>query len=86
VVAQAVGIGWLKLAGDDAALVAGVNAIRGELGKAGGSLVCHGCPTALKSKIDVWGPTGDSHFLMRRIKAQFDPAGTLNPGRFVGGI
>ncbi len=85
-VAQAVGIGWLKLSGDDAALVAGVNAIRAELGKAGGSLVCYGCPTALKSKIDVWGPTGDSHFLMRRIKAQFDPAGTLNPGRFVGGI
>jgi glycolate oxidase FAD binding subunit len=83
---QAVGIGWLKLSGDDAALVAGVNAMRAELGKAGGSLVCYGCPTALKAKLDVWGPTGDSHFLMRRIKAHFDPAGTLNPGRFVGGI
>ncbi len=83
---QAVGIGWLKLSGDEGALVAGVNAIRAELGKAGGSLVCYGCPPALKAKLDVWGPTGDSHFLMRRVKAQFDPAGTLNPGRFVGGI
>jgi glycolate oxidase FAD binding subunit len=29
---------------------------------------------------------GDALPLMQRVKQQFDPAGTLNPGRFIGGI
>jgi glycolate oxidase FAD binding subunit len=36
--------------------------------------------------MDVWGPVGNALELMRRVKHQFDPAGILNPGRFVGGI
>ncbi|MBV9608287.1 MAG: FAD-binding oxidoreductase, partial [Acidobacteria bacterium] len=88
-VAQAVGTGWLRLeqtSGNDGAFAPAIAAIRDELRKLGGFLVVYGCPTALKSRIDVWGPTGDAQPLMRRIKAQFDPAGILNPGRFVGGI
>ncbi len=35
---------------------------------------------------DVWYGEPPGFFLMRRIKGEFDPKGTLNPGRFVGGI
>jgi glycolate oxidase FAD binding subunit len=35
---------------------------------------------------DVWFGEPPAFFLMRRIKHEFDPRGTLNPGRFVGGI
>lgn len=34
----------------------------------------------------AWGPVRDDFALMQRVKAQFDPKRTLNPGRFVGGI
>jgi len=36
--------------------------------------------------IDAWGSGGDAFPLMLRVKQQFDPRGTLNPGRFIGGI
>ncbi|MCH9036742.1 MAG: FAD-binding oxidoreductase, partial [Chloroflexi bacterium] len=51
-----------------------------------GHCVVEVCPTQLKSEIDVWGGSGPQALLMRRIKEQFDPRGTLNPGRFVDGI
>jgi glycolate oxidase FAD binding subunit len=40
----------------------------------------------VKQRFDVWGDAGDALPLMRRVKAQFDPTGCLNPGRFIGGI
>ena len=53
---------------------------------AGGTAIVERCPPELKSGLDVWGGVGDSLAIMRRLKAQYDPRGTLNPGRFVGGI
>ncbi|HEX8966557.1 MAG TPA: FAD-binding oxidoreductase, partial [Chloroflexota bacterium] len=50
------------------------------------SLVIERCPTVLKREVDVWGEDGPSLGLMRAIKARLDPHGTLNPGRYVGGI
>jgi glycolate oxidase FAD binding subunit len=38
------------------------------------------------SSLDVWGDVGKSLNYMKAIKAQYDPRGTLNPGRFVGGL
>lgn len=32
---------------------------------------------------DVWGPLGKERVLMEEIKQRFDPAGILNPGRFI---
>jgi glycolate oxidase FAD binding subunit len=50
-----------------------------------GNLTVEDASPALLAKIDPWGPSAAID-LMRRVKAQFDPHGTLNPGRFVGGI
>ena len=51
-----------------------------------GSVVVQGGPARLRAEMDVWGPVGNALDLMRRVKHRFDPAGILNPGRFVGGI
>jgi glycolate oxidase FAD binding subunit len=50
------------------------------------SLVIERCPTALKRGVDVWGDPGAAVGVMRALKAKLDPNGTLNPGRYVGGI
>jgi glycolate oxidase FAD binding subunit len=51
-----------------------------------GSLVLESGPSELKRYLDPWGEVGPSLRLMRALKEKLDPAGTLNPGRFVGGI
>jgi glycolate oxidase FAD binding subunit len=44
-------------------------------------------PAALRAAGDPWGAKpGPELELMRSVKARFDPAGTCNPGLFVGGI
>jgi glycolate oxidase FAD binding subunit len=90
-VAQAVGVGWLRLEkeGDGAApdvFSSAIAELRQGLEARGGSLVVLRCPSEVKSKLDVWGSPGDALPVMKSIKAQFDPAGVLNPDRFVGGI
>ena len=55
-------------------------------GEAGGHAVVEQCPVSLKKQIDVWGGQPEAVEIMRRLKRKFDPAGILNPGRFVGGI
>jgi glycolate oxidase FAD binding subunit len=51
-----------------------------------GNLVVESCPTGLKHRGDVWGEIGPALKLMRSLKDKLDPRGTLNPGRYVGGI
>ena len=88
-VAQAVGAGWLRLDGDGVApdvFLSVIVELRQGLEARGGSLVVLCCPLVVKSKLDVWGSPGDALPVMKSVKAQFDPAGVLNPGRFVGGI
>ena len=63
-----------------------LEALRGEAVAAGGSLVLQEAPAALKGTMDAWGAPGDGLELMRRLKAELDPRGLCNPGRFVGGI
>jgi hypothetical protein len=42
---------------------------------------------SVKRDLDVWGPVPAGVFaLMERIKGELDPLGTLNRGRFVGGL
>jgi glycolate oxidase FAD binding subunit len=69
------------------AFVAALADARARLGAAGGSLVVHDLPLALRvPATDVWGPAPGSLSLMRRLKTRFDPEGRLNDGRFVGGL
>jgi len=86
IVVQSVGAGYARLEGSEQGLRTALLAMRDELAKMGGTLVALGCPVAVKRGLDVWGPPSDAQPLMVRIKQRFDPDGTLNPGRFIGGI
>jgi glycolate oxidase FAD binding subunit len=50
------------------------------------SVVIRRARVDVKRRADVFGDAGDALPLMRRVKQRFDPANTLSPGRFVGGI
>jgi hypothetical protein len=50
------------------------------------SYVIEKCSLNVKEAMDVFSDVGNSIELMRRIKSQYDPANTLNPGRFAGKI
>ena len=67
-------------------LVQAGQALRARLADLGGTCVVEHAPTAIKTAIGVWGPTRSDFRLMQSLKTQFDPQGTLNPGRFVGGL
>ena len=51
-----------------------------------GSCMLEHAPAAVKPRLEAWGDVGPALPLMRALKAELDPAGTLNPGRYVGGI
>ena len=85
VVAQATGIGWARLEGKVSTIDSVLRELRAELERGGGSLVV-AQRTAGMTDFDAWGNAGDALQLMSAVKWQFDPQGTLNPGRFVGGI
>jgi glycolate oxidase FAD binding subunit len=77
-VIQANGLGWISLDAPLADLRAAIEADGGTL------TVIRQRPG--RDPIDAWGDPGDVLPLLRAIKQRFDPRGTLNPGRFVGGI
>ncbi len=84
-VMQATGLGLLRLDGTAEAVHASLEELRGALERGGGSLVILRRPADM-APLDAWGEASDSLALMRAIKQQLDPRGTLNGGRFVGGI
>ncbi len=51
-----------------------------------GSMIMESAPGPLKQRLDPWGSPREDFLLMKRIKANVDPVGVLNPGRFLGGI
>ncbi|MBW1690911.1 MAG: FAD-binding oxidoreductase [Deltaproteobacteria bacterium] len=52
----------------------------------GGSLTVEYAPPPFKERCDVWGEAGAAFSIMERLKGEFDPGSTINPGRFVGGL
>jgi glycolate oxidase FAD binding subunit len=76
---------YARLSGSEEALVGVVDEMRSLAQTERGSVVVQDAPPELARAVDVWG-TIAAVDLMRRVKARFDPNGTLNPGRFVGGI
>ncbi len=86
-VVQGTGLAEVRLGADRAEpTLEMLNRFRSELSKLEGTLIVQQCPISMKEGLDVWGTLKDALPLMHRIKQKFDPAGTLNPGRFVGGI
>jgi glycolate oxidase FAD binding subunit len=88
---QGTGVGLLKLSAEnpenvEEPLLRAVTNIRSQLEAQEGSALVLTVPARIKPKIDAWGAAPDSLPLMRRVKEQFDPACSLNPGRFIGGI
>lgn len=71
------GVAYLRVRG--AALRPFLTALREGIGE--GGVVVMGANAA--EQLDVWGEPPEGIALMRRIKAEFDPADMLNPGRFV---
>jgi glycolate oxidase FAD binding subunit len=64
-----------------------IERLRAFLAPDGGSVVVEHGSLALRAAVDPWGAVEPGQLaLMRKIKHGFDPAGVLNPGRFVGGL
>ena len=87
------GIAHFYLSAERVTQAAGIEDLAGVITEArdltsqmGGTLIVERCPPEVKKVVDVWGPTRTDFQLMRAIKTQLDPRGTLSPGRFVGGI
>ncbi len=82
----ATGVLFAGLSGDESSIVEAVEEAREIIVRRGGSLVVREAPVSFKKRVDSWGPAGDYLLLSQRMKDKFDAAGTLNPGRFIGGI
>ncbi|WP_009632700.1 FAD-binding oxidoreductase [Synechocystis sp. PCC 7509] len=78
------GLGMWKCAADTT--VAEILKMRSHCQSNGGFLTILEAPINCKQQLDVWGYSGNSLELMRKIKHQFDPKNVFNPHRFVGGI
>lgn len=63
-----------------------IEGLRVQAIRLGGHLVVESAPPSVKERVSVWGPPRADWPVMAALKAQFDPYGILNPGRFVGGI
>lgn len=84
-VMQATGLGFLRIEGSAEALHQALAELRAMLEHSGGSLFVMSRPADMPA-LDAWGDVSETIGLMRAIKHQLDPKGTLNPGRFAGGI
>lgn len=60
--------------------------LRQHVKERGGATLVEWASIQVKEVLDVWGDPGPGLGVMRRLKAEYDPSGVLNPGRFVGGI
>ncbi|HXH83833.1 MAG TPA: FAD-binding oxidoreductase [Candidatus Tectomicrobia bacterium] len=58
--------------------------LRARVERLGGTWALERAPLDLKRALDVWGPPPPAFAVMERLKREFDPRGTLSPGRFVG--
>jgi glycolate oxidase FAD binding subunit len=67
--------------GSLASWTAAITDLRKRLESAGGSLTISCGPAALMKDVGAWGTRGGEWEIMSGLKAEFDPAGILSPGR-----
>ncbi len=79
------GVGITECAGPDTGLESAME-LRGWAESVGGALVLVEGPDALYERMDPWGTPPPGLRYQRRLVAEFDPYGILNPGRLPGGI
>jgi glycolate oxidase FAD binding subunit len=60
--------------------------LRAALAAVGGYVVVEDAPDRLRLALDLWGTSPPTLPLMQALKAQWDPQGILNPGRYIGGL
>jgi glycolate oxidase FAD binding subunit len=89
-VAGAAGVGALRALvthADASALAPALERLRATVARVDGGVVVERAPRALRERLDPWGPVpAPALDVMRALKAEFDPRGVLNPGRFAGGL
>lgn len=79
-----VGIAYLRVTGDESGA-----GLRRTLAAAHGhwpALTVYGYDPHHAASLPIWGVEPQTISVMRDLKAAYDPKGTLNPGRFIGGI
>lgn len=79
------GLGWMQLTAQDD-LAGKLKALRSHCEKNNGFLTLLQAPKSLKQAVEVWGYSGNALSVMGEIKRKFDPARSLSPGRFMGGL
>ena len=79
------GVGEVVL-GVDSPDFAALRDLRGWAESLGGALVTAVAPAETREVFDPWGTPPPTVDLQRRVKAAFDPAGVVNPGRLPGRI
>ncbi len=86
IVYPSLGIAFLSGMGNGrGAVVDALLAARRAVEARGGNLVVtHADDALVAERVDVFGTLPPSFALMRGLKERFDPAGRLNPGRFLG--
>ena len=60
--------------------------LRGIAESHGGTCVTETASAELQTSEHAWGRVRDDYRIMKRIRDEFDPSRTINPGRFVGGL
>ncbi len=78
--AGSVRLAWQKPPGDALGVV---TAARRSIEAVGGNVTVERCPAELKTELDVWGIDGPDVELMQAMRAAYDPAGILSPGRML---
>lgn len=92
VLARGLGLIYVALLPDSSSdearqrVVGAAERIQGACAGAEGHAVIPWCPSQWKSSLKAWGAERSDLSQMRKLKAVFDPQGTLSPGRFVGGL
>jgi glycolate oxidase FAD binding subunit len=76
---------WMSTAGQFG-VPAALAGLRAALAEWGGYAVVEYVPAELRPSLDLWGAPPPTLGLMRALKAQWDPRGILNRGRYVGGL